>query len=100
MNILKILIRLARRCLLGILITYWLVFIFFTIEKLFTESSSSVVRWYRHIDSSVVQRGDAWYLSTWNWKIFLARQVAALAITLTLFFFEHRYVKQKALQLK
>ena len=49
---------LIRHCLMGLFVAYWVIFIFYTVEKFITGGSSAVVGWYRHIDSSVLQRGD------------------------------------------
>jgi hypothetical protein len=90
MKTLKIIFRLLRRCLMGLFIAYWVIFIFYTVEKFVTGGSSAVVGWYRHTDSSVVQRGDGWFLTKWSWETFLIRQFAILAITLALYFVERR----------
>jgi phosphotransferase system glucose/maltose/N-acetylglucosamine-specific IIC component len=90
MKTLKIVLRLLRSCLLGLLIAYWVIFIFYTVEKSITGGSSAVVAWYKHIDSSVVQRGDGWFLTKWSWEKFLVRQFAILAITLALYFIARR----------
>jgi hypothetical protein len=90
MKTLKIIFQLFRRCLMGLFIAYWVIFIFYTIEKFVTGGSNAVVGWYRHTNSSVVQRGDGWLLSKWSWEKFLAQQFAILAITLALYFVERR----------
>ena len=90
MKTLKIIFQLLRRCLMGLFIAYWVIFIFYTVEKFVTGGSSAVVGWYRHIDSSFVQRGDGWFLTKWSWETFLVRQLAILAITLALYFVERR----------
>ena len=87
---LKIFFRLLRRCLIGLLIAYWVIFTFYTGEKFVAGGSGAVVGWYRHIDSSVVHRGDGWRLSKWSWETFLVIQLAILAVTLTLYFVERR----------
>jgi hypothetical protein len=90
MKALKIIFQLIRRCLIGLFVGYWLIFIFYTVEKFITGGSSAVVGWYRHIGSSVVQRGDGWFFTEWSWEKFLVQQFAILAITLALYFFEQR----------
>ena len=86
MKMAKIIFQLLRRFLLGLLIAYWVVFVFYTAEKFLTGGSSAVVGWYEHIDSSLVHRGDGWFLTKWSWGKFLAGQFATLAITLALYF--------------
>jgi hypothetical protein len=86
MKTLKTFFQLLRRCLLGLLIAYWVIFIFYTAEKFVTGGSSAVVGWYKHIDSSLVHRGDGWFFAKWSWKKFLAGQFATIAITLALYF--------------
>jgi hypothetical protein len=90
MKTLKIIFQLLRQCLMGLFIAYWVIFIFYTVEKFVTGGSSAVVGWYRHVDSSVVPRGDGWFLTKWSWEKFLAKQFAILAITLALLFVERR----------
>jgi len=90
MKTFKIIFQLFRRCLMGLLIAYWVIFIFYTIEKFATGGSSAVVGWYQHIGSSIVQRCDGWFLTKWSWEKFLANQFAILAITLALYFVERR----------
>jgi hypothetical protein len=90
MKTLKIIFQLLRRCLMGLFIAYWVIFIFYTVETFVTGGSSAVVGWYRHIDSSLVQRGDGWFLTKWSWEKFLAKTFAILAITLALYFVERR----------
>ncbi len=90
MKTLKIIIQVLRRSLLGLLIAYWVIFICYTVEKFITGGSSSVVGWYGHIDASVLHRGDEWYLAKWSWETFLVKQLAILAITLSLHLFEQR----------
>jgi hypothetical protein len=75
---------------MGLFIAYWVIFIFYTVEKFVTGGSSSVVGWYRHIDSSIVQQGDGLFFAKWSWEKFLVRQFAILAITLALYFVERR----------
>ena len=90
MKTLRIIFQLLRRCLMGLFIAYWVIFIFYTVEKFVTGGSNAVVGWYRHIDSSVVQRGDGLFFTKWSWEKFLVRQFAILAITLALYFVERR----------
>ena len=90
MKTLKIIFQLLRRCLMGLFITYWVIFIFYTVEEFVTGGSNAVVGRYRHIDSPVVQRGDGWFLRKWTWEKFLVRQFAIFAITLALYFVERR----------
>ena len=98
MNILKMILRLLRRCLMWIFVAYWVIFIFYSFEELITGGSSAVVEWYKHIGSSLVHRGDGWFLTPWSWGEFLAQQVAILAITLGLYFFERRYAKHRRVE--
>jgi hypothetical protein len=86
MKTLKMFFEMLRRVLLGLFIVYWVVSIFYTAEKFFTGGSSAVVGWYKHIDSSLVARGEGWFLTKWSWKRFLAGQFANLAITMALHF--------------
>jgi len=73
MKMFKIIFQLLRRCLLGLFIAYWVVFVFYTVEKFLTGGSSAVVGWYEHIDSSLVHQGDGWFLTKWSWgKFWLA----------------------------
>jgi hypothetical protein len=90
MKAFKIILQLLRRSLMGLFMAYWVIFIFYTVVKFVTGGSSAVAGWYRHTNSSVVQRGDGWFLSKWSWEKFLAQQFAILAITLTLYFVERR----------
>jgi hypothetical protein len=86
MKALKIIFQLLRRCFMGLFVAYWAILIFYTLEKFVTGGSSAVVGWYMHIGSSLVHRGDGWFLTTWSWEKFLAKQFANLAITLALYF--------------
>ena len=86
MKTLKNFFQLLRRCFLGLLIAYWVIFIFYTAEKFVTGGSSAVIGWYQHIDSSPVHRGDGWIFAKWSWEKFLAGQVVTLAITVALYF--------------
>jgi membrane protein implicated in regulation of membrane protease activity len=76
--------------LMGLFITYVGIFIFYTAEEFVTGGSSAVVGWYMHIDSSLVRRGDGWFLTKWSWEKFLVQQFAILAVTLALYFAERR----------
>src|ERR1700735_538186 len=90
MKTFKIIFQVLRRCLTGLLIAYWMIFIFYTFGKFVTGGSSAVVGWYRHIDSWSVQRGDGWLVTNWSRETFLARQFAILTVTLALYFVERR----------
>jgi hypothetical protein len=91
MKTFKVVFQLSRRCLMGLFIAYWVIFIFYTVAKFVTGGSSAVVEWYKHIDSSpLVQRGEGWFLTKWSWEKFLAKRFAILAITLALYFVERR----------
>jgi hypothetical protein len=84
MTIFKIIFRLLLRCLMGLFIGYWLIFIFYTAEKFVTGGSSALVGWYMHIDASPVHQGDGWFFTQWSWGTFLGRQFAILGVTLAL----------------
>jgi hypothetical protein len=43
MKALKIIFQLIRRCLMGLFVAYWVIFIFYTVEKFITGGSSAVV---------------------------------------------------------
>jgi hypothetical protein len=78
MTAFKIIFRLLRRCLMGLFIVYWLIFICYTTEKFVTGGSAAVVGWDMHIGTSLVHRGDGWVFTQWSWGTFLARQFAIL----------------------
>ena len=67
MKTFKSILRLLRRCLMGLFIAYWVIFILYTVEEFVTGGSSAVVHWYKHIGSSIVQRGDGWFIPKWSW---------------------------------
>lgn len=45
MKTLKIIFQLLRRCLMGLFLAYWVIFILYTAEKFVTGGSSAVVGW-------------------------------------------------------
>jgi hypothetical protein len=89
MSILKNILRFLRRCLLGLLVGYWSIFIGYSVIKLIGGGPSRVLSWYEHIYGTGIHlKGDLLVLREWSWKEFLAYQVIYLAITLILCFFE------------
>ncbi len=78
MNVFRIFLRLLRSGLILWLITYWAIFISYTIMNLATGGPTALVAWYRHIARAPFQ---------WNWRVFLAAQMGILAFTLVVLFF-------------
>ena len=64
------------RILSWILIFYWMVFIYYTVEKAFVGGPNAVVTWYKHIS------GTDYY---WSWTRFLTAQAGILAVTAVLY---------------
>jgi hypothetical protein len=74
--------RLLRRTLIAVLCGYWLIFLAYTIKNVIQGGPAAVVGWYKHIS---VQSG---LLVRWNWRAFIATQLAILGITLILYFWD------------
>jgi len=83
MNPIKTVLRLLLGCLFFILIAYWVVFITFTITLFISGGRDRVIHWYMHISSVGIQ-------FRWSWKEFVARHIANLAITVSLYFLMRR----------
>jgi hypothetical protein len=75
MNFLKSILRLLRRGLILLLITYWAVFISYTIKNLLVGGPGALVIWYRHISNT---------LFYWSWGKFVVQQAGILLLTLGL----------------
>ena len=76
--------RAILRVLFWLLGAYWVVFVSYTIKNMIMGGPGAVVGWYEHIShtSGISLR--------WDWRVFLAQQVAILAITAMLWFFGRR----------
>jgi len=91
MNILKIILRFIRRCLLGLLLGYWAGFIGYSIVKLIAGGPNRVLSWYKHLyGTGISMNDDLPVFREWSWKEFLAYQFFYLVITLMLCIFEWR----------
>jgi len=77
-------LRLLRRVLIWFFGAYWVIFVGYTIKNLIQGGPRAVVAWYQHISYT------GGLSLRWDWRVFLARQVAILAITLLLWFFGRR----------
>lgn len=73
MGILRRMIRAVLRGLIWLLGAYWIVFLGYTIKNLAAGGPRAVVLWYRHISGATFH---------WDWRLFLAGQIAMLAITM------------------
>jgi hypothetical protein len=74
-----------RRLVLGVLVLYWLIFVGYTISNYFRGGLAWVIAWYAHISGDIFK--------PWNWKRFAIQQAFALALTITLSYFEWRRPK-------
>jgi len=83
MNLLKTSLWLVVSFLFWILIFYWAAFAFNTIYYLISGGPAQVVHWYMHVSSVGLQ-------FHWSWKEFVARQIANLVITVSLYFLMRR----------
>ena len=83
MNFVKTILWLVVSVLFWILITFWVSFVFISIYYLVESGPDLVIHWYMHISGVGLQYN-------WNWKVFLARLVANLAITVALYFLRGR----------
>jgi hypothetical protein len=81
MNFFKMIFKLILGCLFWVLITYWAIFVIYTITYSVKGGPASVIAWYSHIAGMQFH---------WNWKVFLADQIAILAITVTVFILRRR----------
>jgi fructose-specific phosphotransferase system IIC component len=81
MNFLKMILQLILSCLFWVLIIYWLIFVIYTIMCFVRGGPVSVIAWYSHIATMQFH---------WNRRVFLADQIAILAITVTVFILRRR----------
>ncbi len=81
MRVFKTMLRLVRHTLIWLLGVYWIIFIGYTIKNLVAGGPDAVVAWYKHIS-----RTSALSIH-WDWRVFLARQIALVGVTLLLWFF-------------
>jgi hypothetical protein len=89
MSLLKRIFIFLRRCILGLLLGYWGIFISYTVIKLFEGGPGRVVAWYKHIGQPPLQwNGTAFVLHAWKWERFLTQQAVLVTITLLLCIFE------------
>jgi len=84
MNILKAAFRFFRLALLGLLIIYWSVFLFYTLKNLVTGGPRAVALWYMQ------NEGGVHLPSHWSWSTFVLKQIVILAITLALCLYQGR----------
>lgn len=78
---LRPILRALRRVLIWFFCAYWVMFIGYTIKNLLIGGPRAVVVWYRHISGGAFR---------WDWRVFMAEQLAIFAITLILYFFGQR----------
>jgi hypothetical protein len=81
MNLLKLTLQLILSGLLWVLITYWLVFVMYTIMYFVRSGPDSVIAWYSHIANMQFH---------WNWRVFLADQVVIMTTTVAVFILRRR----------
>jgi len=90
LHTLKIIFSWIRSVVLALFITYWLILIFFVVEKFVSGGPTEVMRGLEHIELRPIARGDGFYFPTWSWTRFAAQNITILIITLTLSYFERR----------
>lgn len=83
MNHLKMISRLLVGFLLGFFITYWVLFVTYTIMLFISGGRDEVIHWYMHLSAVGFQLH-------WSWRAFVAGQLANLAITAGLYFLWRR----------
>lgn len=77
----KLILRLVVSGLFWVLIAFWVIFAYYSIFYFFTGGTSRVVEWYSHLSRMQFQ---------WDWRLFLARLMANLAVTVGLYFLRRR----------
>lgn len=82
------LMRLLGVLLFAVLVAYWAIFVFYTLEKGIAGGPQTVLAWYRHVGSSYVQGGPDGSISFPRWSAarFLIQQGVLLAVTVGLWF--------------
>ena len=86
LNILLNIFRFSVRFLFALFVAYWAIFLIYTMKNLVIGGPKAVVAWYEHIDTHIVRTEsttETFGLSirSWDWKLFLERQVAILVLT-------------------
>jgi hypothetical protein len=87
LNILLNIFRFIVRCLFALLVSYWAIFVIYTIKKLFSGGPNAVVSWYEHIDTRIIRTEPTAgafvvWIQPWDWRLFLVRQVVILILTI------------------
>lgn len=87
--ILRELLRFSCRLLFAFLMAYWVIFVFYSIEKLIVGGPDAVVGWYQDVSSPLTSIDDGrggvgFRVEPWSLWSFLMRQLVVLAITAAL----------------
>lgn len=96
---LRKLLHFACRLSFAFLVAYWVIFAFYSIEKLIVGGPQELVGWYQHISSPLISTNDGrggvgFRVLPWGLGTFLARQALVLAITVALALPVFRWKKQ------
>jgi hypothetical protein len=81
------LMRLLAVLLFAVLMGYWVIFVFYTMERGITGGPQAVLVWYEHFGTQV-QSGPngTFYIRPWSAPRFLMQQSVVLAVTVGLWF--------------
>jgi hypothetical protein len=91
-------IEVTLTTLLWFLVTYWAIFIGYTVEKLATGGPQAALAWYSHVSSKLrlVPWGDTFLLQEepWHAKAFFLQEATLLALTVGIWLFRKRLLNR------